>query len=133
MNNDQAKRLIEQTFNTPFNENRFRNFIDDMLIDVDFDESISRISSSKNQFSNHIKEFSKLGRYTDPSGESIDILSVSLYQAHSLERSRTLLRNFVADYLRDSIDVDTCLVAFSVDSHVDWRFSFIKASVRITS
>ena len=55
---------------------------------------------SQNQFKTHVKEYSKVGQYTDPGGEVIDILTAKLHNSNSLEKSRTTLRNFVADYLK---------------------------------
>ena len=97
MDNTQAKKLIQNTFDYPFEKTKFTNFIDDLLIDVDFNESFGYTSPSQNQFKTHVKEYSKLGQYTDPNGDVIDILSAKLNNSFSLEKSRTTLRNFIAD------------------------------------
>ena len=126
MNTEQAKQLIHNTFDYPFEEHKFTNFIDDLLTDVDFNESFGYIPPSQNQFKTHVKEYSKVGQYTDPEGEVIDILTAKLHNSYSLEKSRTTLRNFVAEYLKNSIESDGCLIAFNVDGYEDWRFSYIK-------
>jgi len=67
-----------------------------------------------------------LATYTDPSGEKIDILVVYLEKESSLERARTFLRNFVADYLVTRGQKEAALVAFISPSEGDWRFSLVK-------
>ena len=49
-----------------------------------------------------------------------------MHNSYSLEKSRTTLRNFVAEYLKNSIESDGCLIAFNVDGYDNWRFSYIK-------
>ena len=45
MNREQAKQLIHNTFDYPFEKHKFVNFIDDLLVDVDFNESFGYIST----------------------------------------------------------------------------------------
>ena len=57
MNTEQAKQLIHNTFDYPFEKHKFVNFIDDLLVDVDFNESFGSIPLSQNQFKTHVKEY----------------------------------------------------------------------------
>tara|TARA_Y100001970_G_scaffold8944_1_gene10388 strand:+ start:3814 stop:7212 length:3399 start_codon:yes stop_codon:yes gene_type:complete len=131
MDRNQAEQLIQQTFDYPFEEQKFGNFIEDLLIDVDFEESFGYTPPPQNIFKTHVKQYSKIGQYTDPNGDIVDVLSVKILNHLSLEKSRTMLRNFVANYLRINSNVDACMVAFSVDNYEDWRFSYIKLDYTI--
>jgi len=80
----------------------------------------------KDAFKPRINRFERLGTYTDPNGEKIDILVVLLERESSLERARTSLRNFIADYLNQRGHKEAALVAFVSPQEADWRFSFVK-------
>ncbi|MFK5982728.1 MAG: N-6 DNA methylase, partial [Flavobacteriaceae bacterium] len=75
----------------------------------------------------HINSYKRIGKYTDPNGEPLDVLIVEVKTIAKLERARTALRNFVIKHL-SKFDKDYALVAFYAkeDDGVDWRFSFIK-------
>lgn len=70
----------------------------------------------------------RVGKYTD--GENrIDILIITLKKTTSLERARTMQRNFTAWYLngsRGGEQIDAALAAFVSPDEADWRFSLVK-------
>ncbi|MBT6939052.1 MAG: hypothetical protein HN994_01545, partial [Candidatus Marinimicrobia bacterium] len=77
-------------------------------------------------FKNHISKYKRLGTYTDPNGDKIDVLVVQLKNEWALERSRTMLRNFTSDYLKNRDEKDAALVAYYTTNPDDWRFSYIR-------
>ena len=86
-----------------------------------------RISSGRPQkppqnFSEHIKEFYALGRQND-----IAVLAVNLQKNKSVERARSVQRNFVKSLIEDDIAIDGAIVAFYSDSAPEkWRLSFVR-------
>lgn len=120
-----AKNLITQTFEHKFDKIQFRNFIIDLLDGINEEESFTDEEVQKN-----ILSYSKIGQYTDKNGEIIDVLTVHVDAKCSLDRSRTMLRNFVADYMR-TYQKENALVAFYSDSTPDWRFSFVKMEMSL--
>ena len=76
----------------------------------------------------YIKTLERIGKYID--GEnSIDILVITLQKETSLERARTMQRNFIAWYLNGSRGgemKDAALAAFVSPDEEDWRFSLVK-------
>ena len=79
----------------------------------------------------HISEFKKIGEYSDGK-KSMEILVVKLKKSTSLERARTMQRNFIAKWLSMGYEEkDGALVAFYGDDPYDWRFSFIKMDYRL--
>ncbi|MFH1768587.1 MAG: DNA methyltransferase, partial [Candidatus Omnitrophota bacterium] len=80
----------------------------------------------KNPFKEHIQRYERLGTYTSPENEKLDILIVHLTNESKLERARTAIRNFVADHLKTRDERDAALVAFVSPSEATWRFSYVK-------
>jgi len=128
MDKEAAKKLLNETFDAPFDEGRFNLFALNLLNDVDTTKGFPFLSGNyiRHSFKNHITQYRRLGSYTDPQGESIDVLVVKLTNDWALERSRTMLRNFTADYLENRGRKDSALVAYYTDNPEDWRFSYIR-------
>ncbi len=77
----------------------------------------------------YISSLERIGKFKD--GENrIDILIVKLQKETSIERARTMQRNFVAGYLQgkygSSNEKEAALVAFISPDEEDWRFSLVK-------
>ncbi|TAL15879.1 class I SAM-dependent DNA methyltransferase [bacterium] len=122
MNQEEAKRIIEDTFRNSFDEGRFRLFAKNLLNDLDTDEAKScQGNRIPDAFKDHIRQFKRLGKYTDPNGKELDVLVVTLKRETALDRARTMQRNFVAKYLKEA-----ALVAYHTEGLEDWRFSFIR-------
>lgn len=127
MNLEQARALIKQTFTHAFDKTRFRNLTINLL--NHYDESKAQQWNSqyvKDAFKKHINRYERLGTYTSPSNEKLDLLVVHLTAESKLERTRTAIRNFVADYLDKRGQKDAALVAFVSPAEKQWRFSYVK-------
>ena len=133
MNKDLAARLLDSTFNAPFDEERFNNFTVNLLNDLDMSTSTSYLGHDyiKTIFRNHIVQYRRLGSYTDTENEAIDVLIVQLKNEWALERSRTMLRNFTADYLKNVSQGNAALVAYYTKDLEDWRFSYIRLDYKL--
>ncbi|HNZ29456.1 MAG TPA: hypothetical protein PKJ42_05625, partial [Candidatus Goldiibacteriota bacterium] len=66
-----------------------------------------------------------------PESKIIDIIIVHLEKEKSLDRARTMQRNFIADYLKDRDHKDAAIVAFYTDGQEDWRFSLVCMNYRL--
>ncbi len=128
MNSHEAQNIIESTFNASFSERKFTLFIKNLLNDIDttkYNEYHGQYI--KDAFKDHIRQYKRIGKYTDPNGDALDVLIVEVKDQTKLDKTRTSLRNFVISHL-DSFEKDYALVAFysSSDHGADWRFSFVK-------
>jgi adenine-specific DNA-methyltransferase len=124
-----AQNLIENTFNFPFDEEKFRRFARNLLQDIDestFDYKGNLIPKA---FQSHISQYKRVGKFADPNHYEIDVLVVKLKEGARLDYARTLQRNFIANYL-DNKERDAAIVAFRADNPDDWRFSFIRMEYR---
>jgi len=129
---EEAKKIIKDTFENSFNKQKFSYFIKNLLKDgfETKDKDFSRFGVNiKTAFRDQIKKFERIGKFTDNNGNIIDVLTVELIHANSVERARTTQRNFIRWYLNGSMGdqlKDAALVAFYHPETEDWRFSFIK-------
>jgi len=127
MNRDQARLLITQTFTRSFDKVRFGNFAVNLLNRID--ESKAKAWNSqyvKDAFKKHVHRYERLGTYTSPDNEKLDILIVHLTNEYKLEHARTAIRNFVADHLKTREEKEAALVAFVSPTEDQWRFSYVK-------
>ena len=98
MERSQAIALVRQTFTERFNEARFTYFVQNLVNHLD--ETKKQVwTLKKAAFQDHVNHFTRLGTYTDPRGERMDILVIHLRRETTLARGRVTLRNFVADYM----------------------------------
>jgi len=127
MNRDQAYTLVCQTFAQAFDKARFRNFVINLLNQIDETKSsIWNRQYIKDAFKDHVSRYERLGAYTSDDREKVDVLIVYLTNESKLERARTALRNFVADHLRTREEKEAALVAFVSSTTKHWRFSYVK-------
>ena len=127
MNKDQARALVSETFPEAFDQTRFHNFAINLL--NQFDESKAQQWNAtyiKDAFKGHVQRYERLGTYTSPDNEKLDVLIVRLTNESKLERARTAIRNFVADHLKTRDEKDAALVAFVSPTEKQWRFSYVK-------
>ena len=129
MNDNAALNLIRNTFENSFDRERFLIFAKNLFHFLDTDTFIYRGNLIPNAYDAHIKTLERLGKYEDIDGHKIEVLAVCLNKQSSLERARTLQRNFIAWYLngsRGGITKDAALVAFYTKDSDDWRLSLVK-------
>jgi Eco57I restriction-modification methylase/restriction endonuclease TaqI-like protein len=133
MNRDQARQLVRDTFTHRFQKDQFRRFMRELLNRYDEGKGSSwNRQYVPDAFKNHIDRYERLGTYTAPDDEKVDILIVYLTEASKLERARTALRNFVAHYLKTRGEKESGLVAFVSPTEQTWRFSFVKMDYEST-
>ncbi|HWZ94571.1 MAG TPA: N-6 DNA methylase [Opitutaceae bacterium] len=127
MNSEQARTTIVETFRKKFDDARFLYFIRNLVNHLD-ESKKQTWTLKKAAFADFVNHFTRLGTYTDPRGERVDILVIQLRKETTLARGRVTLRNFVADYLATGHGQGKAAVmaAFVSPQEDDWRFSFVK-------
>ena len=128
MDKQQAQRIIRETFESSFDKTRFTEFIKNLLNMIDYAPFNYRGKYIPDAYKQSIKTLERIGKFSD--GENnIDILVITLQKETSLERARTMQRNFIAWYLngsRGGIMKEAALAAFVSPGKKDWRFSLVK-------
>ena len=75
MNRDQARQLVRDTFTQGFQKDQFRRFIKELL--NRYDESKAQAWNKQyipDAFKEHVDRYERLGTYTAPDDEKLDIL-----------------------------------------------------------
>src|SRR6267378_5432740 len=102
MNPQQARERVAETFPQPFNRGKFLEFSRNLLNKFDESKAFTRNSQYiKDAFKNHVSRFERLGTYTAPDDDKLDVLIVHLTNESKLERARKSIRSFVADHLKE--------------------------------
>ena len=127
MDKQQAQRHIQAVLGSPFNRENFEDFARNLLNKIEPRDNHYRGGSLWEAYREHITQYWRIGKYTDPNGDALDILIIETKNLAKLDRARTSLRNFVVRHLKE-FNKDYALAAFySKEDHgADWRFSFIK-------
>lgn len=101
MDKFQARQIIRDTFENPFDKNRFINFIKNFLNSYETAHLSYKGNIIHNAFEQYISSMERIGKYSDGK-HKIDIRIVRLTKVKSIEGARTMQRNFTARYLNGS-------------------------------
>jgi len=129
-----AISLIQDTLENPFDKRKFAYLVSNMLDHIETAPFIYRGNLIPDAYEPYISTLERIGKYKDREGNKIDLLIVRLKKETSLERARTMQRNFIAWYLngsRGDVLKDAALAAFVSPDTEDWRFSLVKMDYRL--
>src|SRR4030042_3733465 len=114
MDKQQAKQIIRHAFEGSFDQDVFTRFIKNLLNRIDDAPFTYQGNYIPDAYRQYVRTLERIAKFSD--GEnSIDILIITLLKETSLERARTMQRNFVAWYLNGSRGgqlKDAALVAY---------------------
>jgi type I restriction-modification system DNA methylase subunit len=131
MHVEEAKKLIRETFQNGFDEDRFRLFAKNLFNDLDESKAFAYQGQYiPDAYKDHVRQYKRLGKYIDPDGAALDVLIVNLKREAALDRARTMQRNFIAWYLKHRGEKDAAIVAYHTDGLEDWRFSYVRMDYR---
>ncbi|HJS17834.1 MAG TPA: hypothetical protein VJ785_03745, partial [Anaerolineales bacterium] len=137
MDKKQAIKIVRETFEASFDKARFTNFIRNLLNEPDLTDGFGPRTGNSipDAFKGYVEKYERLGKYEDSEEKRIDILIIHLKKETSIERARSMQRNFVAGYLQakygSSNPKDAALAAFVAPKEEDWRFSLVKLETKI--
>jgi hypothetical protein len=127
-----AIKLLGNTLQKPFDEAQFRQFARNLVNDLDESKAFQAQGNYiKDAYKHQVRQYRRIGQYVDPEENTVDILVVRLQQPTSLDRARTMQRNFIAQYLQDRDQKEAALVAYYTDGSPDWRFSLVRLDYRL--
>ena len=134
MDKQAARKIVEDALEKPFDKEKFTYLIKNVLHNMSEEKSFALSGNLIfHAFSDSVGKLERIGKYEDHTGRTVDVLIVHLKKETSLERARTMQRNYIAKYLNGSRDgqlKDAALVAFVAPTGKDWRFSFVKMDYR---
>ncbi|TSC72615.1 MAG: hypothetical protein G01um101438_332 [Parcubacteria group bacterium Gr01-1014_38] len=135
MTREQAKQLVQEALQRPFDKGGFVRLVRNLLNHLEDAPFTYSGNTMRHAYANAVKSLERIGKYEDPEGRKIDVLVVNLRHVHALDHARTMQRNFIAWYLngsRGDVFKDAALVAFHADDAPDWRFSLVRMDYRLT-
>lgn len=123
-------KLVKETLGNEYNYNRYLNFIVNLfkhpnLFTKRRDEKIWK------EYVSSILAYYKVAEYEDKNGSEILILAVELKKGSTVERARSLQRNFISKIL-DGSRYSAAIVAFYTEGEENWRLSFVKLDYKFT-
>ena len=135
MSGQHSINTVRETFESSFDKTRFVPFIKNLLNKYE-DAPITRTGQYiPDAYSDYVSKYERIGKYEDSEEKRIDILIVYLKKEASIERARSMQRNFIAGYLKGNYGSnsykDAALVAFVAPNGGDWRFSLVKLEVKL--
>ncbi len=127
MDKKQAREMIQDIFSNAFDRERYIAFLRNLLNKIEPRDGHYTGNLVPEAYRDHINQYWRIGKYTDPDGEEIDLLVVEVKTLTKLERARSALRNFAINRLK-KFGKESSLIAFYAkdDGGADWRFSFVK-------
>jgi len=131
MDRSAAVHLIEDTFQRPFDEGRFKKFARELFNHLDDSKAdVFPTQYIPEAFRNGVRLYKRIGQYTDPAGEKVDVMVVYLRRESALDRARSMQRNFITHYMKTRGNKETVVAAFVGESADDWRFSLVRMDYR---
>ena len=127
MDKSQAQQLIGSLFSQRFDQERYQYFLRNLLNHFEPREGHYTGNYIPDAFKSHVNQYWRIGKYTDPEGDALDLLVIEVNNLTKLDRARSALRNFAVNRLKQ-FEKETSLIAFYArdDGGADWRFSFVK-------
>lgn len=114
------QKIFEDVLQTAYTLEKFSRFSRELFSQLKTSPAIP-LKPPQN-FSEHIKEFYALGKQND-----IAVLAVNLWKNKSVERARSVQRNFVKKLIENDAVLEGAIVAFYSDSLPEkWRLSFVR-------
>lgn len=126
MQHTDAVRLIRRTFENAYDETNLRTLVAELFHGAENKDKVYSGEYIPKAYRDHISSYKYICKYVTPDQEELAVLAVNCCKIETLERARTLQRNFIANYMKER-GKDACLVAFySDEDRSHWRFSFVR-------
>lgn len=111
MDKKQAQQQITNVFSQSFDRERYSSFLSNLLNKVEHREGHYTGNYVPEAYREHINQYWRIGKYTDPDGEELDLLVVEVKSLAKLDRARSALRNFAINRLKQ-FEKEASLIAF---------------------
>lgn len=123
---DAKQQILEQVITSKFDVDRYLKFCNELFNGLEVLAPHSPSDKVWSEYKDKIASYTTVGRYTNGK-ENIVVFAVKLQSGRSVERARSLQRNFIAKLLRGStIFYDAAIVAFYSEDNEHWRLSFVR-------
>lgn len=122
--------LLEETFKNRFNIDKFRRFTREFFNEPEMLRESRRIGIPR-EYTDHIDSYYTLAKYKDNEDNNLIVMAVELKRDTSIDRARSMQRNFVSKILDDE-NLEAAIVAFYTEEDPSWRLSFVRLDYTFT-
>ena len=117
--------IFESVLTSAYDNNAFVGFVQELLNNVEL-VAPNAYKKIYNNFSYYVDGYYHIGNYTGNDGGKIAIFSVALKKGDSVERARTMQRNFVKPLLENGMCAGALVAFYTPEEPEKWRLSFIR-------
>lgn len=122
--------ILEETLKKSFDIDRYRRFTREFFNKIDMYPE-SRRTGIWREYDNHIASYYTIGKYNDIHDNGILIMAVELKNETSINRARSMQRNFISKVLYEN-NLDAAIVAFYTENEPSWRLSLVRLDYTFT-
>jgi len=88
MQKSEAITRIDKTFSSVISEEKFTLFVKNLLNDIDTTRyNEYRENLIKNAYKNHIRQYKRIGKYTDRNSQALDVLIIEVKDQYNLDKA----------------------------------------------
>lgn len=117
--------IFESVLTSPFNNDSFVGFVREFLNNVEL-IAPTRYNKEYSNFSFYVDGYYHIGNYISDDNDKIAIFSVCLNRGDTVERARSMQRNFVKPLIEKGGCAGALVAFFTKDEPDKWRLSFIR-------
>lgn len=117
--------IFESVLTSPFNNDSFVGFVREFLNNVEL-IAPTKYNKEYSNFSFYVDGYYHIGNYISDDNDKIAIFSVCLNRGDTVERARSMQRNFVKPLIEKGGCAGAIVAFFTKDEPDKWRLSFIR-------
>lgn len=117
--------VFESVLTNPYRHDAFVDFVRELLNNVDM-VAPTQYKKIFNNFSFYVDGYYHIGNYEGDDNEKIAIISVALKKGDSVERARTMQRNFIKPMMENGNCAGALVAFYTPEEPEKWRLSFIR-------
>lgn len=117
--------IFESVLTSPFNNDSFVGFVREFLNNVEL-IAPTKYNKEYSNFSFYVDGYYHIGNYISDDNNKIAIFSVCLNRGDTVERARSMQRNFVKPLIEKGGCAGALVAFFTKDEPDKWRLSFIR-------
>ncbi|HHY23431.1 MAG TPA: hypothetical protein GX527_04220, partial [Clostridiaceae bacterium] len=122
--------ILEETLKNKFDIKSFQKFTREFFNGPEMMPE-SRRTGIWREYADYVEAYYTVAKYKDSEGKSMIILAVELKKGKSVERARSMQRNFISKVL-DINNLEAAMVAFYSNNEPNWRLSFVRLDYTLT-
>ena len=122
---DRKLETFENVLTKPYNNDAFIGFIKEFLNNVKL-VAPTQYNKEYSNFSFYVDGYYHIGNYLSEDGDKIAVFSVCLNKGDTVERARSMQRNFVKPLIEKGGCAGAIVAFFTKEELEKWRLSFIR-------